>query len=41
MILTGPEIKRHLGQSIIIEPFDEALVNPNSVNLRLHNELII
>lgn len=40
MILTGQEIKKHLGDSIIIEPFDEALLNPNSVNLRLHDELI-
>ena len=40
MILTGQEIKKHLGASIIIEPFDEALLNPNSVNLRLHDELI-
>ena len=41
MILTGQEIKRHLGSSIIIEPFDESQLNPNSVNLRLHDELMI
>jgi len=41
MILTGQEIKRHLGNSIIIEPFDESQLNPNSVNLRLHEELIV
>jgi dCTP deaminase len=41
MILTGQEIKRNLGDSIIIEPFDEALLNPNSVNLRLHDELMV
>ena len=41
MILTGEEIKRHLGQSIIIEPFDESQLNPNSVNLRLHDELLV
>ena len=41
MILTGQEIKRHLGDSIIIEPFDESQLNPNSVNLRLHHELIV
>ncbi len=41
MILTGQEIKRHLGDSIIIDPFDESQVNPNSVNLRLHDELLV
>lgn len=41
MILTGPEIKRRLGKDIIIEPFDEKLLNPNSYNLRLHNQLLI
>ena len=25
----------------IIEPFDESLLNPNSYNLRLHDELIV
>jgi dCTP deaminase len=40
MILTGPEIKRHLGRSIVIDPFDESLLNPNSYNLRLHHELL-
>ena len=41
MILTGQEIKRHLGDSIVIDPFDEAQLNPNSVNLRLHDELMV
>ena len=41
MILTGQEIKKHLGDSIIIEPFDESQINPNSVNLRLHDELMV
>lgn len=41
MILTGQEIRRHLGDSIIIDPFDEAQLNPNSVNLRLHDELMV
>ena len=41
MILTGQEIKRHLGKSIIIDPFDESQLNPNSVNLRLHDELLV
>jgi len=41
MILTGEEIKSQLGKSIVIEPFDEKQLNPNSYNLRLHDELIV
>ncbi len=41
MILSGKEIKKRLGREIIIEPFDERQLNPNSYNLRLHNELLI
>lgn len=41
MILSGKEIKCRAGKDIIIEPFDEKRVNPNSYNLRLHNELMI
>ncbi len=41
MILTGEEIKAQLGKNIIIDPFDERLLNPNSYNLRLHNELLV
>jgi dCTP deaminase len=41
MILTGNEIKAQLGKNIIIEPFDESQLNPNSYNLRLHNELLV
>lgn len=41
MILTGPEIKKRLGKDIIIDPFDENRLNPNSYNLRLHNELAV
>lgn len=40
MILSGLEIKRKIGKDIIIEPFDEKYLNPNSYNLRLHNELL-
>ena len=40
MILSGLEIKNHIGHEIIIEPFDEARLNPNSYNLSLHNELL-
>lgn len=41
MILTGSEIKAQLGGNILIEPFDESQLNPNSYNLRLHNELLV
>ncbi|RPI82674.1 MAG: dCTP deaminase, partial [Planctomycetaceae bacterium] len=41
MILTGSEIKAQLGQNIVIEPFEENQLNPNSYNLRLHNELLV
>lgn len=41
MILSGKEIKNKLGKEICIDPFDEKLLNPNSYNLRLHNELLI
>lgn len=41
MILSGLEIKKKLGKQIIIEPFDERQLNPNSYNLKLHNELLV
>ncbi|MCO6357357.1 dCTP deaminase [Roseivirga pacifica] len=41
MILSGREIKREMGKGINIEPFNEAQVNPNSYNLKLHNELMV
>ncbi len=41
MILTGPDIKRLLGTDIKIDPFEDRFVNPNSYNLRLHNELLV
>lgn len=41
MILTGNQIREELGRNIIIDPFDEALLNPNSYNLRLHDELLV
>jgi dCTP deaminase len=41
MILSGKEIQNRLGKDIHIEPFDPALINPNSYNLRLHNELLV
>jgi len=41
LILSGLEIKNRLGKDIIIEPYDEKFLNPNSYNLRLHNELMV
>lgn len=41
MILSGKEIKKHMGNNIIIEPFDENRINPNSYNLSLFNELLV
>lgn len=41
MILSGREIKNKLGKEIMIEPFNEGQLNPNSYNLRLHNELLV
>jgi dCTP deaminase len=41
MILSGKEIERQMGREIVIEPFDAKLLNPNSYNLRLHNELLV
>lgn len=41
MILSGKEIKSRLGSSIIIEPFNEEQLNPNSYNVRLHRELLV
>lgn len=41
MILSGLEIKKHLGDGLIIEPFNESQVGPNSYNLRLSNELLV
>ncbi len=41
MILTGPEIQARMGADIKIEPYNEALINPNSYNLCLHDELLV
>lgn len=41
MILTGNEISRHVAEGhISIDPFDEALLNPNSYNYRLGPTLL-
>ncbi len=41
MILSGKEIKGRLGKEIFIEPYNERQLNPNSYNLRLHNEMLV
>ena len=42
MILSGKEIVKEINNgAIVIEPFDERRVNPNSYNLSLHNELLV
>ena len=40
-ILSGLEIRKRLGNDIFISEFDEKRLNPNSYNLRLHNELLV
>lgn len=41
MILSGNEIQARLGSDIVIEPYEPSQLNPNSYNLRLHNELLV
>lgn len=41
MILSGHEIRRQLGRNIVIDPFDDDRLNPNSYNLSLHDELLV
>ena len=41
MILSGKQILAHMGEDIKIEPFNESQLNPNSYNLRLHNEVLV
>ncbi len=41
MILSGNEIKARQGGDIKITPFEPSRLNPNSYNLRLHNELLV
>lgn len=42
MMLSGKEIKRNIENgNIIIDPYNEVNVNPNSYNLSLHNELLV
>lgn len=41
MILSGLEIERRMGGDIVIEPYERKLLNPNSYNLRLGDELLV
>ena len=41
MILSGKEIERLQGSEISIDPFSQKQLNPNSYNLKLHNELLV
>jgi dCTP deaminase len=41
MILSGKEILSKMGKDLVIEPFDESSLNPNSYNLRLHQDLLV
>ena len=41
MILSGKEILKNIGKEIIIDPFDNKRINPNSYNLSLYKELLV
>jgi len=41
MILSGIEINNRINKDIFIEPYNQDQLNPNSYNLKLHNELLI
>ena len=41
MILSGKEIEKRLNNDIKITPFNIKQLNPNSYNLKLHNELLV
>lgn len=41
MILSGKEIKNRLNKDILIDPFHEKQLGPNSYNLRLYHELMV
>ena len=40
MILSGLQIESRLDDDIVIDPYDPQQLNPNSVNLTLHDELM-
>jgi dCTP deaminase len=42
MILSGKEILKEIENGkLVIDPFDKKRINPNSYNLRLHDELLV
>ena len=41
MILSGMEIEKRLGTDIVIEPYNKDNLNPNSYNLRLHDQMLV
>ena len=41
MILSGKEILAKMGKEIQITPFTPSQINPNSYNLKLHNEFFV
>jgi dCTP deaminase len=41
MILSGMEIEKRLGGDIVIEPYNKDNLNPNSYNLRLHDQMLV
>ena len=41
MILSGLEIAERIGKDIDINPYNSDQLNPNSYNLRLHDELLV
>jgi len=41
MILSGLEIAERMGKDIHIDPYNPDQLNPNSYNLRLHDELLV
>jgi len=41
MILSGKMIHEKMGKDIVVEPFNESALNPNSLNLTLHEELLV
>lgn len=41
VILSGLEIEKRNGMDLIIDPYDCRQLNPNSYNMKLHNELLV
>lgn len=41
MILSGKEIQERIDKDIVIRPYNPAQLNPNSYNLKLHNEMLV